>query len=43
VGAESAALFGFKLGFSSGPANTVLIIEIVAVVLLAVTGMVLRR
>jgi hypothetical protein len=41
--ARSVGLFGFKLGFSSGLANTVLVIEIVAVVMLAVTGWVLRR
>ena len=40
---RSVGLFGLKLGFSSGLANTVLVIEIVAVVMLAVTGWVLRR
>jgi hypothetical protein len=40
---RSMGLFGLKLGFSSGLANTVLVIEIVAVVMLAVTGSVLRR
>ena len=40
---RSVGLFGFKPGFSSGLANTVLVIEIVAVVMLAVTGWVLRR
>ena len=40
---RTVGLFGFKLGFTSGLASTVLVIEIVAVVLLAVTGLVLRR
>ena len=40
---RSVGLFGFKLGFSSGLANTVLVIEIVAEVLLAITGLVPRR
>ncbi len=35
---RSVGLFGFKLTFTSGLASTVLVIEIVAVVLLAVTG-----
>jgi hypothetical protein len=42
--ARTVGIFGFKLPFSSGLANTVLIIEIVAVVLLAVTAaLILRR
>jgi hypothetical protein len=42
--ARTVGIFGFKLTFSSGLANTVLIIEIVAVVMLALTGaMLLRR
>jgi len=36
-------LFGFKLGFTSGLAATVLVIEIVAVVLAAVTAWVMTR
>ena len=32
---RTVGIFGFKLGFSSGPANTVLVIEIAAVVMLA--------
>jgi hypothetical protein len=40
---RTVGLFGFTLTFTSGLAATVLVIEIVAVVLLAVTGMVLRR
>jgi hypothetical protein len=41
--ARTLGIFGFKLGFSSGLANTVLIIEIVAVIMLAVTGALLLR
>jgi hypothetical protein len=41
--ARSVGIFGFKLTFSSGLSNTVLIIEIVAVVLLAITGLVMWR
>jgi hypothetical protein len=41
--ARSVGIFGFKLTFSSGLANTVLIIEIAAVILLAITGLLLRR
>lgn len=40
--ARSVGIFGFKLTFSSGLANTVLIIEIVAVVLLAITAALMR-
>ena len=40
--ARSVGIFGFKLTFTSGLANTVLIIEIVAVVLLAVTAVLMR-
>jgi hypothetical protein len=36
--ARTVGIFGFKLPFSSGLANTVLIVEIVAVIMLAVTG-----
>jgi hypothetical protein len=36
--ARTVGIFGFKLPFSSGLANTVLIIEIVAVIMLAVTA-----
>jgi hypothetical protein len=41
--ARSVGIFGFKLTFSSGLANTVLIIEIAAVILLAITGLLVRR
>jgi hypothetical protein len=41
--ARSVGIFGFKLTFTSGLANTVLVIEIAAVVLLAVTGWLIRR
>ncbi len=41
--ARTVGIFGFKLGYSSGLANTVLIIEIVAIVLLAATGLAMRR
>jgi hypothetical protein len=42
--ARTVGIFGFKLTFSSGLANTVLIIEAVAVVLLTMTAaMILRR
>jgi hypothetical protein len=41
--ARSVGIFGFKLTFSSGLANTVLIIEIAAVVLLATTALLMRR
>jgi len=40
--ARTVGIFGFKLPFSSGLANTVLIIEIVAVIMLAVTAALLR-
>jgi hypothetical protein len=40
--ARSVGIFGFKLTFSSGLANTVLIIEFVAVVLLAITAALMR-
>jgi hypothetical protein len=40
--ARSVGIFGFKLTFSSGLANTVLVIEIVAVVMLAITGLLMR-
>ena len=41
--ARSVGIFGFKLTFASGLANTVLIIEIVAVVLLAITAVLMRH
>ena len=41
--ARTVGIFGFKLTFSSGLANTVLVIEIAAVILLAITGLVMRR
>ncbi len=37
--ARTVGIFGFHLTFSSGLANTVLVVEIAAVVLLAVTGL----
>jgi hypothetical protein len=36
--ARTVGIFGFRLTFSSGLADTVLVVEAVAVVLLAVTG-----
>jgi hypothetical protein len=36
--ARSVGIFGFKLTFTSGLANTVLVIEVAAVILLAITG-----
>jgi hypothetical protein len=41
--ARTVGIFGFSLTFSSGLANTVLVVEIVAVVLLAVSGALLLR
>ena len=41
--ARTVGIFGFKLTFSSGLANTVLIIEIAAVILLAITALLMRR
>jgi hypothetical protein len=41
--ARTVGIFGFKLTFSSGLANVVLIVEIAAVVLLAITGWLMRR
>jgi hypothetical protein len=41
--ARSVGIFGFKLTFTSGLANTVLIIEIAAVILLAITALLIRR
>ncbi len=41
--ARSVGIFGFKLTFTSGLANTVLIIEIAAVILLAITALAMRR
>jgi hypothetical protein len=41
--ARSVGIFGFKLTFTSGLANTVLIIEIAAVILLAITGWLMHR
>jgi hypothetical protein len=41
--ARTVGIFGFKLTFTSGLANTVLIIEVAAVVLLARTGVLMRR
>jgi hypothetical protein len=41
--ARTVGIFGFKLTFSTGLANTVLIVEAAALVMLAITGLVLRR
>jgi hypothetical protein len=41
--ARTVGIFGFKLTFSSGLANTVLIVEAAALIMLAVTGLVMRR
>jgi hypothetical protein len=41
--ARSVGIFGFKLTFTSGLANTVLVIEIAAVILLAITALLMRR
>ena len=41
--ARTVGIFGFKLPYSTGLANTVLVIEIAAIVLLAVTGLAMRR
>ena len=41
--ARTVGIFGFKLPFSSGLANMVLIIEIVAIIALAITALLLRR
>ena len=41
--ARTVGIFGFKLTFSTGLANTVLIVEAAALIMLAVTGMVLMR
>ena len=41
--ARSVGIFGFKLTFTSGLANTVLIVEIAAVIMLTITGLVVRR
>jgi hypothetical protein len=41
--ARSVGIFGFKLTFTSGLADTVLVIEIAAVILLAVTALLMRR
>jgi hypothetical protein len=40
---RTVGLFGFKLGFSSGEANTVLVIEAIAVVLLLATAVLMWR
>jgi hypothetical protein len=40
---RTVGLFGFKLTFSSGEANLVLVDEIVAVIMLAITGWLLWR
>ncbi len=40
--ARSIGIFGFKLTFTSGLANMVLIIEIAAVIMLAITGLLMR-
>ena len=41
--ARTVGIFGFKLTFSSGLANLVLVIEIVAIIALAITGALLLR
>jgi hypothetical protein len=41
--ARSVGIFGFKLTFTSGLANTVLVIEIAAVILLAITAWLMHR
>jgi hypothetical protein len=41
--ARTVGIFGFKLPYSTGLANTVLVIEIAAIVLLAATGLAMRR
>jgi hypothetical protein len=41
--ARTVGIFGFKLTFSTGLANTVLIVEAAGLVLLAVTGLLMRR
>jgi hypothetical protein len=41
--ARSVGIFGFKLTFTSGLANTVLIVEIAGVIMLAITGLLMRR
>ena len=41
--ARTVGIFGFKLTFSTGLANTVLIVEAAALIMLAITGMVKLR
>ena len=41
--ARTVGIFGFKLTFSTGLANTVLIIEAAALIMLALTGLLMRR
>ena len=41
--ARSVGIFGFKLNITTGLANTVLIIEIAGVIMLAITGLLMRR
>jgi hypothetical protein len=41
--ARSVGIFGFKLTFSSGIADTVLIVEIAGVIMLTITGLLMRR
>jgi hypothetical protein len=41
--ARTVGIFGFKLTFSTGLANTVLIIEAAALIMLAITGLLMRR
>ena len=41
--ARSVGIFGFKLTITTGLADTVLIVEIAGVILLAVTGLLMRR
>ncbi len=41
--ARSVGIFGFKLNVTTGIANTVLIVEIAGVIMLAITGLMMRR
>ena len=41
--ARTVGIFGFKLDFSTGLANTVLIVEAAALIMLAITGMAKAR
>ncbi len=41
--ARTVGIFGFKLPFISGEAYTVLVIELVAIVMLAITAAVMQK